>query len=254
MRGGGQLDRAQRVLWLVAEHGVLDTTQVAVLLGVSRPTAHRVLDALANAEVLGRHREHQGRDHRWSYQLSWSGRREVTRARRRAKLPLLSELSRRTGSRGQQRAINGFFVDLVSRAATSGGRAGLVTWRHRIDARRWLEETGVTSADCDGLGVWIEDGATVRFVLLWLTWWEADSAVLAILSQAWPGVDTVLVVTASPVAERQAMAHAATASGPVAFTTRQLLAAEGPAGPIWAVGAGDHPRRRLADLGPRRTT
>jgi predicted ArsR family transcriptional regulator len=145
--------QAQRALWSVAEHGVLDTEQVASLLRVSRPTAHRLLDGLVRAELLERRRAHWGRDHRWLCQLSWSGGRVVTEARQHAGQPALHGLFKRAGVGDRQHLINGFLVDLIRHDAGTDGRAGLVSWQHRTDARRWSAEHGVAHPECDGSGI-----------------------------------------------------------------------------------------------------
>ena len=199
VRGGGPPDRAQRVLWLVAEHGVLDTTQVAVLLGVSRATAHRVLDALANAELLERHREPQGRDHRWSYQLSWSGRREVTQARRRANLPLLSELSREPArTEGNARSTGSSSTWSGRPQPGADGGVGVVAARRRRSAVAGGTEhpPGRTVM---GPAIWVEDGvdgAVRAAVVLVAGTLEPAAVSWPCLSQA-AEVDAVLVVTSS---------------------------------------------------------
>ena len=250
MRDGGTERRARQVLGLVGEHGVLDTQQVATLLGISRPTAHRLLDSLVCADLLERRRAAWGRDHRWLFQLSWSGVQLVTEARRRAKQPVLRGLFKRAGVGDRQHLINGFFVDLVRHGTGTDGRAGLVSWRHGVDARRWLAEHGVARPDCDGSGIWVEDAITVRFALLWLDRQEPDPAAVsrAHLDQA--PVDVVLVVTAQPEDEQAVLAHAEThpAWTRVACTTMRALTDAGPADAVWATWPRG-PRRRLASLG-----
>ncbi len=252
MRDGGPAQRARHVLGLVGEHGVLDTQQVATLLGISRPTAHRLLDSLVRADLLQRRRAAWGRDHRWLFQLSWSGGQLVTEERRRAKQPALRGLFKRAGVGDRQHLINGFFVDLVSHGAGTDGRAGLVSWRHGVDARRWLAEHGAARLDCDGSGIWVEDGSTVRFVLLWLAGRELDPAAVSRTQLDQAPVDVVLVVTSRTDDELAVLVRAGAhpTRARLAGTTVAALADAGPAGAIWATRPHGGNRHRLADFGP----
>jgi predicted ArsR family transcriptional regulator len=65
--------RQRKVLALIARHGVVDTEQAAVVLAVSRPTAHRLLDGLWLDGWVDRSASRHGRDHRWYYAVSGAG-------------------------------------------------------------------------------------------------------------------------------------------------------------------------------------
>jgi DNA-binding MarR family transcriptional regulator len=245
VRNGGPQWAAHKAAWLIAEHGVLDTAQVAVLLGVSRPTAHRVIDGLVEVGLVERRSSPWGRDHRWYAVLSLEGRQLVTLARHQAGQPALRDLSARVGLLDRQHPINGFFVGLVGYAARAGEGAGLVSWQHRIDARRWLAEHG-EAAECDGVGIWVENGVTLRFALLWHVGRRFDPDDL---DHGWTAVNAALVVTGNPAHEHEVLAFAAQRriSCRLATTTRSLLEAETAADAVWAI-APDGPRRRLIEL------
>jgi DNA-binding MarR family transcriptional regulator len=265
--GGHRIsDRHWRVLTMVTEHGVLDTAQVAVLLGTSRPTAHRLLDALHTAELLERSATPVGRHHRWYYEVSGLGARALTMARRRRgqrEVPAVGE--RRRALRRQHR-VNQFFVDLAGYAARHG-QAELFRWWHRVDACHWLREHGVAEPWCDGHGIWIENATTVGFTLHWAvgsTFGFTGPVRItpkAIVDGYSPvaRLDAVLVVVADHD-EEHALHKAATAHpmpAVVASTIPALIAAhaDGPAGPIWATGPPDiisEARHRLIDLPARR--
>lgn len=163
-------ERARRAIWLVAEHRVLSAGQVGVLLGVSRPTAHRLLRALAADGLLERPRSQLGSEHRRLYRRSWSGGRLVTQTQRWTGAAVFGSLFARPGRPERQYRVNAFFVALVECAAGSDGRTGLRGWRHGFDAEVWLAQHGVRSPACDGSGIWVEDGRVVRFVVVWDRW------------------------------------------------------------------------------------
>jgi hypothetical protein len=249
-------DRHWRLCVLVAEHGVLDTAQVAVLLGVSRPTAHRLLTGLCEAGLLDRWASRHGRHHRWYYHISWTGGDVLTQTlRRRGRSVPLALWERHRDSR-RQHEINQFFVDLTSHAHHARS-AVLHRWWHRVDACHWLREHGVTDPHCDGHGIWIEDATTVSFTLHWLAGLadpytgEADppaERVAACYRRSAP-VDAVLVVVDTPEHEN-AMHHAAdlTVRPIVATTMLDLLTEASPAGPVWRSGSSVASRRRLIEL------
>jgi DNA-binding MarR family transcriptional regulator len=241
-------ERAQRALWLVAEHGVLGARQVGVLLGVSRPTAHRLLRELAAAGLLERPKPVRGSEHRRLYRVSWSGGRVVTEAQRRAGLPVFGSLFARPGSPDRQHRVNDFFVALVEHAAGSDGRSGLLGWRHGFDAEAWLAERGVARPDCDGSGIWLEDGRVVRFVVVWDRW-ESNPMIAGLAGGGLLPVDVVLAV-ADRLGEPAVLEYTAGCglAGVVASTTPAILAEVGPAGPAWATTAELDGRRRLGHL------
>ncbi len=249
--GEGVVVRARHALWLVAEHGVLSARQVGVLLGVSRPTAHRLLRELAADGLLERPKPEHGSEHRQLYRVSWSGGRMVTEAQRRAGLPVFASLFARPGVPERQYRVNELFVTLVEHAAGSDGRSGLLGWRHGFDAEVWLAESGVARPECDGSGIWLEDGRVVRFVVVWDRW-ESNPMIGELAGGGRLPVDVVLVVAGNRRGEAAVLEYAARRAlvGVVACTTAAILTEAGPAGPAWTTTVAEllDGRRRLGEL------
>ncbi|GAA0265396.1 replication-relaxation family protein [Cryptosporangium japonicum] len=263
------------VLRLVAEYGVLDTDQVAVALGMSRPTAHRRLTALTDSGLLYRSRENS-RSHRNRYELAPDGLATMAVWMSRDRRLHLPDLAQRAhplpGGRGKQDVINRFFLAV----AEHGRRAGtgvLHRWLHRVDANRWLADQGLRNARCDGYGVYVTldddaagTAAAVAFTLHWAVTHTPgddprgnpalDPAVILAGYDRSVRLDVALVVTAGITEEADWLAYAVAHAVPVriATTSEDLLRIEpdGPAGPIWATAnsvgdAGSH-RVRLSGL------
>jgi DNA-binding MarR family transcriptional regulator len=255
-------DRQWRVLTLVAEQGVLDTVQSAVLVGVSRPTAHRLLDGMYAAGLLARHVTHHGRDHRWYYEVTRSAEEALARAAHRQRRPMIRGIWDRQRAPQRQHRINQFFVDLAGYARRHG-QAELFRWWHRVDACHWLEDHGVIEPWCDGCCIWIEDATTIRFTLHWTVGGMLGiSGVVRLTPRAivtgytdTVQLDAVLVVGADRDEEYALHELAAARPMPAVLgtTTRAVLAThpDGPAGPVWATRlhqVDDGARRRLINV------
>jgi hypothetical protein len=254
-------DRQRRVLLAVAQHGVLDTAQVAVLLTASRPTAHRLLDGLHACGLLARHGARHGRHHRWYYTVSTAGGDAIL-ATQRGAAPVVRTLEDRRLDLSRQYQINRLFVDLVAYGHRHG-QAELYRWWHRVDAMTWLAELGIDEPRCDGRGIWIENATTVRFLLHWTLEQVygfyanvrlAPKTILAQYAEITPA-DALLVVVANLDGERAMHEHAAEhpVGMAVATTTPALLDGhdDGAAGPVWATNAdaiASSRRHRLIDV------
>lgn len=239
-------ERRWRVLALVAEYGMVDTSQVAVLVSESRPTVHRQLAALHAAGLLERKARPRSNDRRWLYWASRAGLTELDRCAPSAleavwDVPADLELLH---------SINQVFMDLAVYARRVGD-AELYRWWSGVRADDWLRAHRLPGISCDGHGIWI-DGLTVRFTLHWAQYARAPQPPDVVLAGYVDGgpVDTVLVVD-HPETEPVWHAAAARRAVPVvvATTSRTELAAspDGAAGAVWATGSG-RARCRLREL------
>jgi hypothetical protein len=237
---------------LIKEHGVLDTEQVAVLLNVSRPTAHRALDALASTRLVRRQRSESGREHRWLYLPapdSWTPS------------PIDAKLPRQASSfTMRQHAVNKFFTTLADHAARTNGTAGLVKWRSQRETTAWLADSAIHDQAAAGSGIWIEDTIVLRFLLNWQASPVAGPTAVypahSIAEFAAVPVDAILTVVDDEYRERDAFVRVAGHPLPLVFacTTASLLRenSEGPVGTIWRTASSDR-RYRLIELAGRAT-
>jgi hypothetical protein len=185
------------------------------------------------------------------YELSLHGARTLTQVLRQNGQPVPAGL----GRRGQPTeldltAVNRFFVDLVAHARHTG-RAHLYRWRHALDTEIWLHNHGVRGVHPHGDGLWIEDNATISFLLhldhddpspINPTPPPPPSALLAGYRRARTGVpaDAALVIT--PNDQREQQLHHQLANAPVpltvaATTHTRLHSAASPADAIWTIPA-----------------
>jgi DNA-binding MarR family transcriptional regulator len=240
-------ERRWRVLAVVAEYGMVDTGQVALLVSESRPTVHRALAALHAAGLLERKARPRSSDRRWLYWVSRAGLMELDR-RAPSALEAVWEFP---SDLGLLYSINQVFMDLVVYARRVGD-AELYRWWSGVRTDGWLRAHRLPDVSCDGHGIWIDGGVTVRFTLHWAQYARAPEppdVVLAGYDDGGP-VDMVLVVD-HPQMEPVWHAAAARRGVPVvvATTSRPELAAspDGAAGAVWAAGSGGA-RCRLRDL------
>ncbi len=154
--------RHWRLLSLLAEHGVLDTHQVRVLLFSSRATAYRHLSELYQAGLVLRFTMMDERSHLRRWELTGAGIEAIAEHLEAAGRPVPLGLEHRRGDVSFQLVVNQFFTDMVASRQVTGGH--LYRWRHRLDAAAWLRNHGVRHVDCDGYGRWIEQGTTVSFL------------------------------------------------------------------------------------------
>ncbi|MFY1673182.1 replication-relaxation family protein [Plantactinospora sp. WMMB334] len=246
------------MLSLLAEHGVLHTGQVAMLMFGSRPAAARHLGVLARAGLVWRFVYDDDPSHLAFYELSTAGAEVLTARLRQAGRAVPVAL----GKPGPDvLVVNDFFVSLVAQARERG-RGELFRWRRALEAAVWLREHGVADVAPAAYGVWIEHGLTVRFVLHV----DHDEAAPITGSPAPPpadaltgyrhaprGVPVTAVLVLCPTSDRQTELHRDLAAVPlpvpVASTTLDLLAeASSAAEAIWRVTGGESPVR-LAEIG-----
>ncbi len=192
----------------------------------------------------------------------------LTRALRAAGQPIPVGLGRRGRRDRDQLVVNEIFVRLVAHARSTG-RGHLYRWRHALDldTAAWLRAHGVHGARAQDYGLWIEDGATLSFVLhldhdepslLARTPPPAPSKILAVYARAASGVpvDAALVVT--PTTEREQQFHRELADAPVPLavataTSERLYGAPSPADAIWSVVTAPAPLLPLIEVARTRS-
>lgn len=260
---GGDTRRLGRRHWallaLLAEHGVLHTGQITALLFGSRPAAVRHLTRLMRAGLVRRFVHRNDPTHLAYYELSADGAERLTVRLREANRPVPVAM----GKPGPDLfVVNEFFVGLVGEARRQG-RGVLFRWRRALEAAVWLREHAVPAAP-SAYGVWIEDGAAVRFLLhvdhdkpgrLSSTPAPPAAAWLADYRQAPRGVPATAVLVLCPTRQREDELHRDLTADPlpvtVATTTFEQLATAGNgAEAIWrVVGAEPAVLLRLAEIG-----
>lgn len=253
---------------LLGEHGVLNTNQVAVLLFGSRPTAHRHLADLRRAGLLEQFVYARDRAHLLHHRLTPFGIDALIAQLESAGRPVPYGVAHRGQQVDEVLRVNQFFTDLVAASVTTGGH--LYRWWQGVDAAVWLQTHQVDTAACDGFGLWIEQGMTVRF-LFYLDPVLVERAgrggrptpsldepplraILGTCQSANAGlpVDAITVLTEREDAVREVL-DPLERPVPIATTTPILLAASeaGPAGRVWRTDPAPA-RRRLIDLSANR--
>jgi hypothetical protein len=234
------------LLELLAEHGALHTGQVTGLLFGSRPAAVRHLRVLLRAGLVWRFVHHDDPAHLAFYEVSFDGVAALQdRLRERGRLapPAIGEPG------FDQPIVAEFFTGLAVDARGSGGRRHLYRWRRALDTAVWLRRAGVDRVRPRASGVWIEDGAVVRFLLHvdhdepgWLSGDPAPPPATALSGyrHTTGGVPALAVLVICPTDERERQLHADLATRPVpvlvaATTVARLSATPSPADAIWTV-------------------
>ncbi|WP_432824739.1 replication-relaxation family protein [Dactylosporangium sp. CA-092794] len=240
------------LLGLLAEHGVLDTSQVTRLLFDSRPTAVRHLGTLVRAGLVGRFVYGTDRTHLASYEATAAGLRAVEQRLRQQGRPVPAMLGREPSE------VNEFFARLA--AAPQGH---LYRWRRRVDTVTWLGDHDIRGVRPQAYGVWVEQGVAVRFLLHVDHHEPSPSAetppppparALAGYRDVPRGVPVtaILVLARSAVREHelhQALAVAALPVTVAATTWSRYGQAVSPAEAIWSVAGADPAAHvRLAEL------
>lgn len=263
LHGLGQ--RHWALLELLAEHGALHTGQVTALLFGSRPTAVRHLRTLLRTGLVWRFVHHDDPTHLAFYEVSFDGvtaLRDRLRDHGRPVPPALGQLG------FDQPIVAEFFTGLAADARGSGGRRCLYRWRRALDTAAWLRRAGVDRVRPRASGVWIEDGAVVRFLL------HVDhddprplsgdpaprpATALAGYRHTTGGVPALAVLVICPTDDRERRLHTDLVARPIpvpvaATTDARLTGALSPADAIWTVtGPTGDPvgRVRLVDLAHR---
>ncbi|MET8304378.1 hypothetical protein [Micromonospora sp. NPDC005211] len=237
------------------------TSDVAVVAGVPRLTAHRDLTWLHAAGLVGRERSAEDRAHAWWYRATVEGvgllNRDLVSSGR--PVPL------RLGQRQWGAAHYLLFLPLLEVARRDPGRCGLFQWLTTLDTSVWLRERGLAHLRADGYGVWLEDGRCVRFLV------HVDPGpageVIAERERSTAGLGAVLAGyrhtgAAVPVGAVLVIAHDAAREvnvladlasrplrAPVAVTTVELLHQHWPDDQVWMLPAATA-RHRLIDVPP----
>ncbi|MGA3565776.1 MarR family transcriptional regulator [Melissospora conviva] len=161
MAGGRELSpRRWRILSFLALHGWATTSDIAVVAGVPRLTAHRDLTWLHTVGLVGRERSAEDRAHAWWYRITGEG----------AELPhrglVLSGQSvpMRLGQREWGAAHYLLFLPLLAVSRQDPARCGLFQWLTTLGTV-WLQERGLAHLRADGYGLWLEDSQCLRFLV-----------------------------------------------------------------------------------------
>ncbi|MEU1964130.1 helix-turn-helix domain-containing protein [Micromonospora sediminicola] len=263
MAGGRELTpRRWRILSFLALHGMATTSDVAVVAGVPRLTAHRDLTWLHAVGLVGRERSAEDRAHAWWYRISGEGIDLLGRDLASSGRPVPLRLGRRYWGAAHYL----LFLPLLEASRQDPGRCGLFQWLTTLDTSVWLRERGLAHLRADGYGVWLEDGRCVRFLV------HVDPGpvgeVIAERERSTSGLDGVLVGyrrmdPVVPVGAVLVIAHDAAREAnlladlasralraPVAVTTLDLLHRHWPHESVWKVPAAGTARQRLIDLSP----
>ncbi len=278
------VERDRRLLWLLAEHQVLTTGQIASLEFSSRRRAQDRLARLRSLGVLFAFRDSYmfGGTSEARYALGYIGARMIAAARavtpptakahmqRLERLAFLPTLTHQLG-------VNGFFCGLAAHSnptRTDDGGAGRLTqwWPERRSAEFFWTNQGTDGGEArvrpDGYGCWESGGRAVRFFLEYDTGTES-LRVLARKIAAYSAFYTdrfgVLLFSLHSARREQAFRAGLVkflgGHDPgvvIATTARDLPGADDPAGEVWTLWSGrDHgpvTRLTLANLperGPR---
>jgi DNA-binding transcriptional ArsR family regulator len=252
--------RRWRILSFLALHGVATTSDIALVVGVPRLTAHRDLTWLYAAGLVGRERSAEDRAHAWWYRITGEGvdllGRDLVSSGRPVPLHL--------GQRQWGAAHDLLFLPLLAASRQDPGRCGLFQWLTTMDTSVWLRERDLAHLRADGYGVWLEDGRCLRFLV------HVDAgpvgeviaererstaglgAVLAGYRRTDPvvPVGVVLVIARDTAREANLLADLASRPlrAPVAVTTVDQLHQHWPHEQVWRVPAAGSARHRLIDL------
>ncbi|WP_084523508.1 replication-relaxation family protein [Nocardia inohanensis] len=277
------LDRDRRLLYLLHEHKVLTTDQIAALEFTSTRRAQGRLRKLREMGMLFAFREslYGGGTSQTRHALGYSGARLIAAARAEkpptpAAHALMLERLACSPTLEHRLGVNGFFAALAAyrnpaRHPDTADVEGLTQWwsERQCADQFWTSPLDPTPIRPDGYGCWEEDGRTVRFFLEYDTGTETLSTVAAKLAdyQSFPTDRFGILLFSLHSTRRETGLHTAlrrtfaiSDSGLVIATTaRDLTHPDGPAGPVWALLTASNSdtateRLRLAELperGPR---
>ncbi|MGI5180551.1 MarR family transcriptional regulator [Dactylosporangium sp. CA-152071] len=252
--------RHWRLLMFLGLQGSATTEELAQVVGVRRLTAHRDLTLLQGSGLVRRSRSDQDRTHTWFYRIADAGIAHVSEQLRDGGHAVPLHFGRRHNS-----AAWLLFMLLVYEAGADPSRRRLYRWLNTLDTAVWLRQHHIAGLRPDGLGVWIEDGLTLRFLVHCDDPPSANSlepvlAATKVLhayreASRLPPVEAVLVIAADAEREQAIVDDLTTRPLGVAVATvqqQQLLTEQGASGAIWRYGDGD--RRRLIELSSSYTT
>ncbi|QLQ39622.2 MarR family transcriptional regulator [Micromonospora robiginosa] len=261
MAGDGELTpRRWRILSFLALHGSATTSDIAVVAGVPRLTAHRDLTWLHIAGLVGRERSAEDRAHAWWYRITGEGTELLGRDLISSGRPVPLHL----GQRHWRGAHYLLFLPLLEASRQDPGRCGLFQWLTTLDTSVWLRERGLAHLRADGYGVWLEDGRCVRFLV------HVDAGpvggAIAERERATAGLDAVLagyrrsdpvvpvgvvlVIARDEAREVNLLDDLVSRPlrAPIAVTTVELLQRCWPHEQVWRMPAVGTDRHRLIDL------
>jgi hypothetical protein len=259
--GGRELTpRRWRILSFLALHGMATTSDVAVVAGVPRLTAHRDLTWLHTAGLVGRERLAEDRTHAWWYRIT----REGTELLNRDLVASGRPVPLRLGDRYWGAAHYLLFLPLLAVSRQDPGRRGLFQWLTTMDTSVWLRERGLAHLRADGYGVWLEDGRCLRFLVHVdpgpvggaIAEREQSTARLGAVLAGYRRTDpvvpvgAVLVVASDAAREANVLADLVSRPlrAPVAVTTVDLLHRHWPHAQVWTIPGAGTARHRLIDL------
>ncbi|MFF0876460.1 MarR family transcriptional regulator [Micromonospora aurantiaca (nom. illeg.)] len=252
--------RRWRILSFLALHGWATTSDIAVVAGVPRLTAHRDLTWLHSVGLVSRERSAEDRAHAWWYRITGEGTGLLDRD-----LVLSGRLvPLRFGQRDWGAAHYLLFLPLLAVSRQDPARCWLFQWLTTLDTSAWLRERGLAHLRADGYGVWLQDGRCLRFLV------HVDPGpvgdVIAEREQPTAGlggvlagyrrtdpivpVGAVLVIARDAVREVNLLADLGSRPlrAPIAVTTVELLQRYWPQEQVWRMPAVGTARQRLIDL------
>ncbi|MFE3796490.1 replication-relaxation family protein [Nocardia tengchongensis] len=277
------LDRDRRLLYLLNEHKVLTTDQIAALEFTSTRRAQDRLRKLREMGMLFAFREslYGGGTSQTRHTLGYASARLIAAARaEKPPTPAAHALSLErlacSPTLEHRLGANGFFAALAAhrnpaRHPDTAKVEGLTQWwsERQCADQFWTSPIEPTPIRPDGYGCWEQDGRRVRFFLEYDTGTESLRTVTSKLTdyQSFPTDNFGILMFSVHSARREtglrtALRQALGSSNPglvIATTGRDLRHLDGPAGPVWALwtaNSGDTvvERLHLADLperGPR---
>lgn len=241
------------LLTLVAEHGVLSTDQVVILMFGSRPAASRHLSALTQAGLLWRFVYDDDSSHLAYYEMSQDGVEALRQRLRREGRPVPAALGAQLRD---HYLVSHVRVGLAAETRT-GGPGRLYRWRRALEAAALLRQAGISHVHPRAYGEWIERDIAIRFLL------HIDSAVHHPLVEAAPpsqalagyrnaenGVPATAVLVVTEDAGRHDALHRELAAQPLPVTVAvamadELYKAANAADQIWSI-AGADPAQRVS--------
>lgn len=253
------LDRDRRLLYLLNEHKVLTTDQIAALEFTSTRRAQDRLRKLRKMGMLFAFREslYGGGTSQTRHTLGYSGARLIAAARaEKPPTPAAHALSLErlacSPTLDHRLGVNGFFAALAAyrnpaRHPDTADVEGLTQWwsERQCTDQFWTSPLDPTPIRPDGYGCWEKDGRTVRFFLEYDTGTETLSTVAAKLAdyQSFPTDRFGILLFSLHSSRRETGLHTAlrrtftnSDSGLIIATTaRDLTHPDGPAGPVWAL-------------------
>ncbi|WBC04237.1 hypothetical protein [Micromonospora sp. WMMA1976] len=263
MAGDRELSpRRWRILSFLALHGWATTSDIAVVAGVPRLTAHRDLTWLHTMGLVGRERSAEDRAHAWWYRITGEGTELLDRDLVLSGRPVPLRL----GQRDWGTAHYLLFLPLLAVSRQDPARCRLFQWLTTLDTSVWLRERGLAYLRADGYGVWLQDGRCLRFLVHVdpgpvgevIAERERSTAGLGAVLAGYRRIDPVLPVGVVLVIARDATREANLVAdlvsrplrAPIAIATVDLLHHHRPHEQVWRVPAVGNARHRLIDLPP----